>query len=92
MKNNMAGIDNLLSEYKTACGNTVNIGDTVMSRNGCYFYIIDGIELNNKTGEVKFYNSRVLLKSYHSDNQYRPRVDKLDSYYLVKDGVITLKP
>jgi hypothetical protein len=88
----MAGIDNLLSKYKTACGNTVNIGDTVMSKYGCYFYVIDGIELNNKTGEVRKSNGRVLLKHYRSDNQYRQRVENLESYYLVKDGVMTLKP
>ncbi len=88
----MAGIDNLLSEYKTACGNTVKIGDTVMCRHGCWFYIIDGVELNNKTGEINRYNGRVLLKAYHSNEQYRNRVDSLNNYYLVKDGVITLKP
>ena len=88
----MAGIDNLLSEYKTACGNTVNIGDTVMGKYGCIFYVIEAIELNNKSGEVKKYNSSVVLNQVGNTQQYRMRTTSLEHYYLVKDGVITLKP
>ncbi len=88
----MAGIDNLLSEYRTACGNTVNIGDTLMNRWGCTFCTIQGVELNNKTGEARKSNGRVLLNYYGSVNKSYNRVESLESYYLVKDGVITLKP
>lgn len=93
----MAGLDYLLKEYKTACGNTVNVGDVVMCRHGCYFYVIVGIGLNNKSANPDKYNSRVLLKPYdqrndHTTKRYFNEVNSLDRYYLVKDGVLILKP
>lgn len=93
----MAGLDCLLKEYKTACGNTVNVGDVVMNRSGCHFYIVVGIELNNKSSEPDRWNGRVLLKHYsnkddYTSRQYFSETNSLDRYYLVKDGVLILKP
>jgi hypothetical protein len=92
----MAGLDYLLKEYKTACGNTVNVGDVVMCRHGCYFYVIVGIGLNNKSSEPDKYNSRVLLKPYDKKDDHARRYfneeDSLERYYLVKDEVLILKP
>jgi hypothetical protein len=93
----MAGLDYLLKEYKTACGNTVNVGDVVMNRSGCHFYIVVGIGLNNKSSEPNRWNGRVLLKHYSDKDDYTSRryfseTNSLDRYYLVKDGVLILKP
>ena len=92
----MAGLDYLLKEYKTACGNTVNVGDVVMNRSGCIFYIVAGIGLNNKSSEPDRWNGRVLLKPYNEKDNHARRyfneVDSLERYYLVKDGVLILKP
>jgi hypothetical protein len=93
----MVGLDYLLKEYKTACGNTVNVGDVVMNRSGCHFYIVVGIGLNNKSSEPNRWNGRVLLKHYKEKDDYTSRryfseTNSLDRYYLVKDGVLILKP
>lgn len=93
----MAGLDYLLKEYKTACGNTVNVGDVVMHIHGCIFYIVTGIELCNKSQNPSVHNSRVTMIHYSDkDKNKKPRwyptADGLFNYYLVKDGVLTLKP
>lgn len=93
----MAGLDYLLKEYKTACGNTVNVGDVVMDRFRCLFFIVNGIELCNKSQDPSLHNSRVCLLHYKDRDQvehkrYYPTTDSLSGFYLVKDGVLILKP
>jgi hypothetical protein len=93
----MAGLNYLLKEYKTACGNTVNVGDVVMDRYGCSFFVVKGIELCNKSQDPSVHNSRVVLIHYcdkDRDEKQRwcPRTESLKNYHLVKNGVLILKP